>query len=203
MAQCTARSKRSGQQCKRPASLGATTCHVHGSSTTAAKAAAKRRLEQQAAAQAVTLFAARRDIHPADALLELVHWTAGEVDYWRQQVRDLDPEDIAGNLITKVESGQEKGQPTNLQTTEAAEHIAYRMLKDASDRLAKYAAAALKAGVDERRLRLAEQQGTLVALAVRRILDALNLTPAQQQLVGEVVPRELRALGNPTQEETS
>jgi hypothetical protein len=69
------------------------------------------------------------------------------------------------------------------------------MLQQASDRLASYAAAALKAGVEERRVRLAEQQGALVAQAIRNILDALHLTPAQLELVPTVVPAQLRLIG--------
>jgi hypothetical protein len=68
------------------------------------------------------------------------------------------------------------------------------MLTDAQDRLAKYAAAALKAGVEERRVKLAEDQGALVARVIRSILDQLNLTSDQQALVPEVVPAQLRLL---------
>ncbi|MET1085727.1 MAG: hypothetical protein ABWY04_01180 [Arthrobacter sp.] len=53
---------------------------------------------------------------------------------------------------------------------------------------------ALKAGIEERNVKLAESQGLLVADVIRRILGALELTPEQQQLVPEVVPRELRTL---------
>ena len=60
--------------------------------------------------------------------------------------------------------------------------------------LVAVAAAALKAGVEERRVRLAEQQGNLVADVIRRILDALDLSPAQRERVPEVVPAQLRLL---------
>ena len=53
---------------------------------------------------------------------------------------------------------------------------------------------AIKAGVEERRVRLAESQGELVAGVIRAILSDLGLTVEQQALVGEVVPRHLRLL---------
>jgi hypothetical protein len=68
------------------------------------------------------------------------------------------------------------------------------MLERSSDRLATYAAAALKAGVEERRVRLAEAQGAAVAAAIRSILDQLQLTPTQQGLVPTIVPTVLRSL---------
>lgn len=186
-----------GQPCRKNPLKGLTVCASHGGSTKAARAAGKRRTEEAAAVVEAARFATRRDIHPADALLELVQWTAGEVDYWRGKVDQLDDEELAGNLVTKTEQGQDKGQPTDLTTTEAAEHIYIRMLAKSSDRLATYAAAALRAGVDERRIALAEGQGAMVAAVIRRILDALNLTPDQAELVPTIVPRELRALTSP------
>lgn len=194
MAQCTAHSKQSGQQCKRSATPGATVCSKHGGNAPQVQAAARRRLEDAKAASVAARFVTRRDIHPAEALLELVQWTAGEVDYWRARVGGLSDEDLAGDLVTKREAELEKGQPTDLVTREAAQHVAVRMLADASDRLAKYAAAALRAGIEERRVRLAEGQGALVAAVIRRVLDALELSPAQLEQVPVVVPRELRAL---------
>ena len=43
-------------------------------------------------------------------------------------------------------------------------------------------------------MKLAEQQGILVAAVVRRILTRLNLTDDQLALVPTVVPEELRTL---------
>ena len=45
-----------------------------------------------------------------------------------------------------------------------------------------------------RELRLAEQQGALLADVIRAILADLNLTKAQQALVAVVVPAHLRAI---------
>ena len=44
--QCTARSKRTGQRCRRPSSLGSNVCRAHGSAAPQTRAKAQRRLAQ-------------------------------------------------------------------------------------------------------------------------------------------------------------
>jgi hypothetical protein len=166
---------------------------MHGGRSGHVRAKATQRLATQAAEREVARLGARRDIHPAEALLDLVHWTAGEVDYWRHRVQDLDDQDLVWGM-TQHRDGVGPEGPVDVTTHEAKPHIAYVMLERASDRLASYAAAALKAGIDERRVQLAERQGALVADVIRGILDDLHLTPEQQLLVGTVVPTRLRAL---------
>ncbi|WP_068325020.1 hypothetical protein [Janibacter terrae] len=193
MAQCTATSKQSREQCKRNAAPGQEVCAIHGAkSPQALQAAAKREQEAQARADAHR-FAARTDIHPADALLELVHYQAGIVTYWRARVEDVTDDDLVWG-VTKHEDGFGAEGPIDKKTREAGPHVAYRLLTEAQDKLAAYAAAALKAGIDERRVRIAESQGAAIAGAIRAILDALNLTPEQAELVPQVVPAQLRLL---------
>ena len=183
---------RSGEQCRRPSMKGGTVCASHGGKSPQVKAAAARRLAEQEAAKAARLFAAPVDIDPARALVELVQWTAGEVAYWREQVRALadgNPDALTWGITREKQGGEDHGT-----TLEAKPNVAYLMLTDAQDRLAKYAAAALKAGVEERRVKLAEDQGALVAQVIRSILDQLNLTSEQQARVPEVVPAQLRLL---------
>jgi len=54
--------------------------------------------------------------------------------------------------------------------------------------------AAIAAGIEERKVRIAEQQGALLADVIRRILGDLDLNAEQQARVPEVVPRHLRAV---------
>jgi NADH dehydrogenase FAD-containing subunit len=60
------------------------------------------------------------------------------------------------------------------------------------DRLVRICAEAIRAGIEERRVRIAEQQGALVADVIRKILERLELTPEQAAKAGDVVPFELR-----------
>jgi hypothetical protein len=60
------------------------------------------------------------------------------------------------------------------------------------DRTGRLCRSVVELRLDERRTRLAERQGELLAGAVRAILDRLDLDARQRALVGEVVPAELR-----------
>lgn len=188
---CRAHKKanRGGGPCLRAAVPGSTVCHYHGGTSPQAKAKAAERLAETEAREQAARFAARTDIHPAEALLELVHHQAGIVDYWRARVEEVRAEDLEWGTTREKTGGDDRGT-----TNEAAPHIAYKLLTEAQRDLAAYASAALKAGVDERRVRLAEQQGTAVATVIRAILERLHLTPDQQALVPVVVPEQLRQL---------
>jgi len=192
---CSAR-RQDGEPCRQWAARGGTVCRFHGGAAKQVKAAAARRLAEEEARRQLELFGAPRAVDPSQALLDLVHWTAGEVEFWRSRVRELAIADQQALTWgeTKIERGTDKGQPKDVTTAESKPHMYYVMLYAAQDRLSQYATAALRAGVEERRVRLAEQQGDLVAMAIRRILAALDLTPAQEALVTKVVPRELRAI---------
>ena len=196
MARCTAKARTTGDQCRQTAIDGGTVCHYHGGAAPRVKASAAKRAQQAKAAEAARLFAIPKDIDPSDALVDLVKWTAGEVDYWRREVERIatvTPEKLTAG-VTKIERGTRDRADVDMRTIETVPHIAYRMLTDAQDRLAKYASAALRAGVEERRVKLAEDQGALVAQAIRGMLADLNLTPEQTSRSGEVVARHLRLL---------
>ena len=160
-------------------------CRLHGGNTQSHQAAA---LTTQARRD-VTLFGARIDIHPADALLELVQWTAGEVDYWRQRVRVLKEQELTWGVTRVKEGGDDRGT-----TEEAKPNVAYVMLVDASNRLEKYSTAALKAGVDERRVRLAEQQGMLVQGVLVAVLGELGHDVSPGSAAALVILRHLAPL---------
>jgi hypothetical protein len=56
------------------------------------------------------------------------------------------------------------------------------------DRCVRFAKAAHDMGIADREIRLAEAQGALLAGAISRILDGLELSPSQRALVPRVVP---------------
>jgi methyl coenzyme M reductase subunit C len=51
-----------------------------------------------------------------------------------------------------------------------------------------------KLGIEDRRVRIDEETAGVFVDAVRAILADLELTPAQQARVSEIVPRHLRAI---------
>lgn len=186
---CNAK-KRSGGPCTRPSGWGTEhpgigRCKLHGGTTESHNVAARR----EQARRDVALFAARKDIHPAQALLELVQWTAGEVDYWRMRVAELDETDLVWG-VSRIKSGGEDGGTTR----EAKPHIAYAMYADASKRLESHSVAALRAGVEAELLRVAQNAGAQLAGVLRSVLDRLGLNDEQRVLALQVVPEELRRI---------
>lgn len=89
--------------------------------------------------------------------------------------------------------GDDAGQTV---VEQAGINIWYQLYMKEREHLAKVSALALKAGIEERKIKLAESQGELVAAVLQRILNALNLSPAQWEQVPVIVPRELRALAS-------
>lgn len=194
---CTAKAKSTGVQCARYAIEGASTCRVHGSGSRKAKAAAARRVEEAKAAReaekAVTTLGLSRDVSPSEALLEEVRWTAGHVDWLRDRVREVERDELVWGK-TKVKDGFGPMGPSAETTEGATPSVWYDLYEKERKHLVVVCAAALRAGVDERRVRLAEAQGAQVAEVIRAILDDLGLTLEQQQKVGTVVPARLRLL---------
>ncbi|WP_326829692.1 hypothetical protein OIE13_06020 [Streptosporangium sp. NBC_01810] len=62
------------------------------------------------------------------------------------------------------------------------------------DRVVKYAKTAHDMGIAEKTVQLIDDHASELAGLISRILDGLELNPAQRQLVGTVVPRELMRL---------
>ncbi len=173
--QCTAKSKTSGERCKLPALPGVTVCRFHGGLAPHVKAAGARRhaaaLAEAEAQAAVELWGGRRDVHPAQALLELVQWKAAEVAYWRMRVSEVE-EDALTWGTSKVEDSDEEGTTV---TKEAKPHIALVLLRQAEQDLAAYSSASLKAGVDQAMVQIAQVQAA-------RLLDVIRIVLADPRL---------------------
>ena len=195
--QCTATSKRSGERCKKWAIRGAKTCLAHGSGSKKARAAAARRVEEakaaEAAERAVTTLGLSRDVSPSEALLEEVRWTAGHVDWLRDRVREVERDELVWGK-TKWKQVDSADGPIEETVETASTSVWYDLYEKERRHLVAVCTAALRAGVEERRVRLAEAQGAQVAEVIRAILDDLSLTLEQQQKVGTVVPARLRLL---------
>jgi hypothetical protein len=180
-------------RCGRPASPGQTVCRFHGGAAKHATKAGQRRLAEQEVARLVETYGLPVEISPQDAILAEVHRTAGHVAWLEQQVHALTEGELVWGITKVKQGGDDYGT-----TEEAVPHAMLRLYNEERDRLVRVCAAALRAGVEERRVKLAEQQGALVAGVIRSILADLKLSPAQSALVSEVVPRHLRELAAST-----
>jgi hypothetical protein len=145
----------------------------------------------QLAEDAVVTYGLRRDISATEALLEEVQWTAGHVVWLREQVAALESGDLVWGVTEQVE--KTATEFTGVDTTHAATvnvwlELYYRERKHLVD----VCKAAITAGLEERRVKLAEAQGQIVVGVFRRILGRLDLSDAQSRIAAVVVPEELR-----------
>jgi len=183
-----------GKLCTRPAGwgtphVGTGRCKLHGGSTQSHTQAGAKTL----AANAVATFGLPREIDPRDALLEEIYRTAGAVDWLHQQVQKLEAEKVTWGISEEVEK-QASEFPGVDTTRKAAVNVWVELWQKERRHLVDVCKAAVQAGLEERRVRLAEQQGAMLAGVIKNILGDLDLTPEQQGLVATVVPRHLRAV---------
>jgi hypothetical protein len=189
---CGAKKRQGDGCCRRPAGWGtdhpgAGCCKLHGGATESHRSAATEEL----ARQAVITYGLPRDIAPTDALLEEVRYSAGHVAWLREQVAALEAQSLVWGITEETQKNATEFSGTD--TTRAA---AMNMWLDLYHKERRYlldvTKAVIAAGVEERRVKLAEAQGSLLNDVIRRILARLSLTPDQSKLLPLVVPEELR-----------
>lgn len=189
---CGARKRQGEGCCRRPAGWGTShpgtgRCKLHGGATVSHRDAAAEAI----AREAVITYGLARDIPATDALLEEVHWTAGHVAWLRERVAELEPEALVWGVTE--ESDQQATEFPGTNTTRAAKpNVWLQLYREERKHLVDVTKAAISAGIEERRVKLAEAQGALLNSVLRRIFDRLDLTPEQRSLLPLVVPEELR-----------
>ncbi|MCK2219734.1 hypothetical protein MF672_038955 [Actinomadura sp. ATCC 31491] len=194
--ECTKRSKRRpGDDCHASAIRGTNACRTHGGQKTEVLKA------KGAALSAWRAVPGRQDVTPSEAVLAMLQMSWARVNLYasllEQQVADAqndggglggsdDPDLGPGaGLIGHTRSGVK--DIGIFATGEAARGLTLLEEKE-RDRCVRFAKTAHDMGIADREIRLAEQQGALIAGAISRILDALELTAAQRARVPEVVP---------------
>lgn len=184
-ARCSAHT-RAGKPCGQPPMADQTVCKMHGGKAPQALDAAARRRQDREALLAVETFGLPRVVDPHTALLEELHRTAGAVAWLDAVVADIEVAKLDGSAPVKL-------------------------WHEERDKLVKVAKACVDVGIEERRVRLAEQAGAQVASVIRSVIEALYavlvevLGPHEaarrafeavwSSAVLEIVPRELRRLG--------
>lgn len=184
---------RTGNPCGNRPIIGGTVCRMHGGSAPAVKARAAERKQQDVAKRALMALGEPEPIDPAQALLDLIAWKYGEVRWLRDKVQAVKDELLVWGATEHREGVGPEG-PISVTTDRAQPNVWWSLLRQAEDQLSEYASKALRAGVAERQIRLAEGQGAAIAGAVNMILDRLQLTAAQRGLVPTVVPEAFRML---------
>lgn len=151
-----------------------------------------------AGAREAVLMGAPMDIDPFQALLWCVQIAAGEVEWFNGQIALLD--EAVVTPISKVETfGMSQDQnghdePWHKEATTKHRptlHLYIKSRHEAMDRLASYSAMCIKAGIEERQVRIAERYGETIATLLEGVLTELRLTKEQQAKAPDIVRRQL------------
>lgn len=171
---CNAHRKRTNrtEPCMRAPNEHLGVCNTHGGASRLARRKQHEMGQRQLLEEAERRFALRKDIDPASALLDLVHYQAGVVQFWREQVELVPDDQLTWGILKKVDKTGGLWEELT-ETSGAAVDLTYQLLREAQKDLAEYASLALRAGIDERRVRIAEQQGEVFGEAQRAILTAM------------------------------
>lgn len=182
-----------GAPCDQPPSKGQKRCRMHGASTKAAKRKGAERVAEQQAREAMETYGRKVDVDPITALLDEVCWTAGHVAWLRERVREVEQEALVWGVTERVEKGATEFEGVD-ETQAAVPNIWLTLYQKERAHLVQVCKAAISAGIEERRVRLAERQGDMIVAVLQKIFGDLNLTPEQLALVPTVVPARLREM---------
>jgi hypothetical protein len=175
--------RKDGQPCGTSPVQGTTTCRMH----------AGKRLEvvkqEVATRRALAELELDGEANPLDELLNEVQRAAAAVRWLADKVNSLEDREITHGITRTVQHADGSRDVT----ASAAVNLWVKMWQEERDRLARVCKLTLDAGVDERRVRLAEAQGRMIVDVIRATLLDLHVEDTDE--VHEVVSRHLRAIG--------
>lgn len=180
--------KPQGVTCKQPAGyrtphLGTGRCYRHGGSTPSHVKSGQIELARRECDR----LGIPIEIDPTEALLREVWETAGNVEFYRMLVQQLPthPEDdeITG-YTDDMKPIYKRGEPgiygrtyhqSGIPTGESKRHILVQMYEDERKHLVDVASAAVRLGIEKRRVDLEENRAIEVFRAVTQALTAMGL----------------------------
>lgn len=188
-------SRQTGEPCKRGAGAdtehkGSGRCSLHFGNTEAENRKAQTVLAEQACE---TLGIPHEGIKPEQALLAELWECLGNIDFYRRQVQRLPPAPGDDVFVSRSESPdsdrdsaghRELGEPgvygrtyhaSGSPTGEAKPHVLVVLYERERDRLRQIASEMLRAGVDERRVQLAEADAALAWTGIVASFTAMGL----------------------------
>lgn len=202
--------KRDGSPCRHGAGWGTDhagigRCKLHGGSTPTHRRSA----EVECQRRAVASLGLSLEVDPAEALLDAVHEAAANVAFLREIVSALpvhpEPDELVGSsrdskgqIVQQWRHGEAglyrntfhvSGQPTG----EARPNVLLTLYSEERDRLVRYAKAALDAGVEERRVRLAEAEAADLFAGIGQAIRAAAMTAQQAEVFQRSLADSLRA----------
>jgi hypothetical protein len=200
MAVCGAKLRKRDKTCQQVAGWGTGhpgvgRCRLHGGSSPQAEVAG----QVEIARTDFRAIGQRLPSHPAEALLEMLSAAHAEFRYWQDEVTKLDS--LVGQPLSTVEKSGSDGDNSGFHVYEERRaahdaHIALKLMHEAQDRTAHLSALALKANIEEKRLRLAMTQAEDLASIMRQLVEELGHSaddPATRQIMRRVLTAPIAA----------
>lgn len=161
-------------------------CSRHGGSTTLANRGA----QTEAARNAVTVYGLPKKVDPHQALMEELERTSGHVSWLFLKVQEVGADD-ENDLVGPV--GQEGPSESGGWHHAGVEpSIWLKLYQDERKHLIQTAKICIAAGIEERKVRIAESQGALLAGALQRMVERLGV--ADHPELAKIVREELTSL---------
>lgn len=166
-------------------------CHIHANLDSGIVAEQQlRNLEQnlgiRQARNVVRALGTPVDVNPVESLLFLVREAAGNVAFLGARVQDM-----GYDLVGPVYSLTRDGDPV---ATSEDLHAMVKLYNEERDRLARVSKIALDAGIEERQVRVVEEQAALLVTTIRAVFDNLGLSEKMKQRALSLLSMELRRL---------
>lgn len=185
---CTAHT-RAKRPCGMNPAEGADVCRMHGGGAPQVKAAAVSRVQAQTAAAAVARWALPVEVSPSEGLLAEVHRTAGVIAWAEAQIVRVTG-DTPDNLIRGTRSvrrtvGKSVEGPVDVTATEVGPLLNFWVDLWQKERrhFVDVCKVTLAAGVEERRVQLAEAEGERAGRWLQACLAPLGLGDEQMRQV--------------------
>lgn len=191
------------QPCKKPPITGGFVCRTHGGALTTTKIAAAKRIAMMSAQGEIADLMRECDIpdqHPIDGLLEVVRVSGsmmrlltiklGELQE-NPTIKEVLVEGKDGSLTTKRVAGDDAFWGLNAQG-EMTPSIYVDLLRVWTERYERACKTALDAGIEERRVRLAEDTSETFFQALAKAVVAAGLDPDVRAALNLALATELR-----------
>jgi hypothetical protein len=190
MTRCGAKTK-SGNPCGRPTGwgtghAGVGRCKLHGGASPQAELTGQVAL----ARSELAVMGVELPAESHEAILKCIRIAHGEVAYCTARIAELGHDEAVGQPVLtterprKLEKGAESKAERVIECRQESPRLNIWVVARhaAMDRLVAYSATALKAGVEERQVKIAEQQGAMVAEAFRLFALQLGHDPGSQSV---------------------
>lgn len=196
--------------------IGVGPCKNHGGTLPVVAAKMDRVIIENNAREQLAKFGEASVTDPESALLDLVSQSAALVMFYGEQVSVLASKDSLLDLdgkpfgpfgnTSRVGAGMAQARhlfgPEIDLDKDGSEHVIGEQLRgivvlwnEERDRLAKYAKAALAAGIEKRRVQMAEEHGEQIVLVVNNVLVQMGISGDQLAAARTMIATEFRRIG--------